>query len=91
VQDVAPTETFGSIAAALKALTLTTDAVFSKIENRVADERARLGVLNERIARARTRIQQMTGACAAPAGSGLQVRPRFLRLCLCAVGYNAEV
>ncbi len=63
VQDVAPAETFGSVAAALKALSLTAETVFSRIENRVADERARLAVLNDRIGKAKTRIGQMTGEC----------------------------
>ena len=61
VQDVAPAEAFGSVAAALKALSATTDAVFSKIEHRVADERSRLSSLNDRLTRARERIRQMTG------------------------------
>lgn len=61
VQDVAPAETFGSVAAALKALSATAETVFSKIENRCADDRARLAVLNERIAKAKGRIAQMAG------------------------------
>lgn len=62
VQDVAPAETFGSVAAALKALSVTADVIFSRVENRVADERARLAVINARIARAKARIQSMAGS-----------------------------
>lgn len=62
VQDVAPAETFGSVAAALKALSVTADVIFSRVENRVADERARLAVINARIAGAKARIQSMAGA-----------------------------
>lgn len=61
VQDVAPAETFGSVAAALKALSVTADVIFSRVENRVADERARLAAINARITRAKTRIQSMAG------------------------------
>lgn len=59
-QDASRQDTFATAAAALKALVNVTDAVFNRIQERVNQEGSRLNSLNQRIAKVRQSVGQIS-------------------------------